>query len=205
MGAGNPPRDPARVLRAGVPHAPDVPSQAADSRARGGPPAAGDLHRKGRRARPGGLSQQRADGVRLGLRPRCLPRTGLHSRLPAPVGGLRQSPVRRRAVGLSVAPDRRGLQVESLRRENQDPSADRRPGRGSPSARRSLLPVLLGTDHEKRPAAGRDHRPRATSRTSPPSSAGPRGRVPPSGPGTTTPIRTTGLRSRACRTSPRRT
>ena len=43
------------------------------------------LHRRGHQQGPAGLPPQRADGVRLGVRPRRLPRARLHRRLPAPL------------------------------------------------------------------------------------------------------------------------
>ena len=49
-----------------------------------GPAGRGALHRRGHQQGPAGLPAQRADGVRLGLRPRRLPRARLHRRLPAP-------------------------------------------------------------------------------------------------------------------------
>ena len=46
---------------------------------------------EGRPGGPAGVPAQRADGVRLGLRPRRLPRARLHRRLPAPRVELRQA------------------------------------------------------------------------------------------------------------------
>ena len=60
--------------------------------------------RRRRPRRPGGLPAQRADGVRLDLRPRRLPRPRLHRRLPAPVGAGRAPGLRRRRARTRAAP-----------------------------------------------------------------------------------------------------
>ena len=69
---------------------PPVPGQVVDARREGA------LHRRGHQPRPAGLPEQRADGVRLGVRTRRVPRPRLHRRLPAPRLRPRPRTLRRR-------------------------------------------------------------------------------------------------------------
>ena len=77
------------------------------------------LHRRGRQPRPAGVPAQRADGVRLGVRARRLPRSRLHRRLPAPLGRPRARPY---GGAVSDAAVRRT--VEDLRANRYDEKTD---------------------------------------------------------------------------------
>ena len=108
---------------------------------------------------PAGVPAQRAHGVRLGVRPRRLPRPRLHRRLPAPRVRHRPAQLRRRRVGRGRAQDDRGLPHQPPGRAERDAHAHRAAGRRVPRARRSLLALLLRPDDAPRAATGGDHRP----------------------------------------------
>ena len=92
------------------------------------------LHRQRHLQGPAGLPAQRPHGVRVGVRPRRLPRPRLHGRLPAPLVRSRQALLRRQRVGLGRAQDDRGLPHQPLRQAHEDADAHRAAGR-RPSAR----------------------------------------------------------------------
>ena len=133
MAPGRRARRPVRLLRPRPARLPHLPGAAA--RSRPGRRRAGErpLHRRGREPRPAGLPQQRPDGVRVGLRPRRLPRARLHRRLPAPLLRSRARLLRRRVLGRGRAADDRGPAHEPLRREDGDAHLQRR-RRQPPSA-----------------------------------------------------------------------
>ena len=98
---------------------------------------------------PAGLPAQRADGVRLGVRPRRLPRAGLHRRLPAPrrrtsssarYGGRASDAAARRTVA--------DFRTQPLRRAHRhaDASAPRRRG-----AFRGSCPTTAASSPSRRP------------------------------------------------------
>jgi len=66
------------------------------------------LHGRRRSRRPAGLPPQRPDGVWLGVRPRRLPRPGLHCRLPAPLLEPRAAVLRWTGLRCGGAADDRG-------------------------------------------------------------------------------------------------
>ena len=68
---------------------------------------------------PEGLPPSRPHGVRLDLRPRRLPRPGLHRRLPAPLLGDRPRPARRQRLRLRPPGDDRPVPDQPLRRRTR--------------------------------------------------------------------------------------
>ena len=164
VGPGLDRRLPDRVLRPRPARLPDLQRRPPDPRASGRPRGPDALHRRGRQQRPEGLPQQRADGVRLDLRARRLPRARLHGRLPPPRRRIGRAPVRRGRVRPSPRADDRRLPGESLRRAGRHPHLHRTAGRGVCGARAPLRRVLLEPDDRPGPAPRRDRRPRAGAR-----------------------------------------
>ena len=119
----------------------------------------GAVHRRGRARWPGGVPPQRRDAVRLDLRPRRLPRTGLHGRLPASCRGRGRGGVRRRGDRRPPAHDR-GLPHQHLRPGDEDGRLLRRAGRGLRAAGGALPRLLRQPGRRHRPATGRDRRSR---------------------------------------------
>src|SRR5262249_52058593 len=84
--AGDAPHVRLRLRPHGLPGPPRLPGPRPHPRPRRLRAGPGPLHPRGRPQRPGGLPDLRLDAVRLGLRPRRLPRPRLHGRLPPPPG-----------------------------------------------------------------------------------------------------------------------
>ena len=148
----------------------------------------------------GGVPHLRADAVRLGLRPRGVPRAGLHRRLPAPPGRADAGVPGRRPGGRGAGPRRTA--GEPVRPDDRHAGVDRRAGPGVPRTR-DAVPGGVPQPQEERGRA-RARTPSPTPRTaggSPRSSRGRRGPPPPAGPAATTRTRTTGRPSRWSGTS----
>ncbi len=109
---------------------------------------------------PAGVPPQRSHGVRLGVRSRRLPRSGLHRGLPAPLVGLRHARKRRRGLRSRKQPDDPRVPDQPLRQAHGHGGAERRAGRGPPAPGAALQRLLLRADHEARAAAQRHHGPR---------------------------------------------
>jgi hypothetical protein len=128
---------------------PPVPGASSMRRARPLSPAG---HLQG----PAGLPAQRPHGVRVGVRPRGLPRPGLHRRLPAPLVRSRQGAPT--AATLSDSAARRTIEDFRTNRYDKarDADAHRAAGTGLPRPRGVLQPLLLGPDdeHGLRPERG---------------------------------------------------
>ena len=119
-----------------------------DAAARRRPAGARALHGRGHPQGPAGLPAQRAHGVRLGLRPRRLPRPGLHGRLPAARVGLRPAQLRRRAVRLGA---RRGRSRTSARTATTRRAArSRSPRRRRRRSRRSSATTRASSPSRRR-------------------------------------------------------
>ena len=166
---------------------PPIPDRVVD------PAGADGVHRRGHQRGPEDLPQQRADGVRLDLRPRRLPRPRLHRRLPAPGRATRSSASTAaraptaRASGRS--PTSRRTATTSRPTRSPTPRRRRTPSRSSSATTPTSSPNPT-TEQGLRPDAIDD--PDAGARADRVLLAGPPGRPRPAGPGTTTPTRTTG-------------
>src|SRR5262247_1639187 len=155
--AGDAPHVRRRLRHPGLPGPPCLPGPRPCPRPRRLRAGPGPLHPRGRPQRPGGLSDLRPDAVRLGLRPRRLPRPRLHCRLPPPPGPEDAGAVRRarrrgaRPSGTAGQPPRPG---------RRHPPLDRRPGRGLRVAGGALpRGVPQPPVQRRRPGARRGPRP----------------------------------------------
>ena len=171
LGPGLDRRLPARLLRPRPARLPHLQRRPADPRPGRRPGRADAVHRRRHPRRAEGLPPQRADGVRLDLRPRRLPRPRLHGRLPAPRGALGR--------GASTA-----ARAPTARASRRSPSSRRtattpRPTRSTFTAAQArafdeleahYARLLRRPDHGARPAPRRDRRPRAGRTSSPRSS-----------------------------------
>ncbi len=102
---------------------------------------------------PAGLPAQRAHGVRLGVRPRRLPRARLHRRLPAPRLGPRQA----LATAAPASDSAARRTIKDFRTNRYDETTETltltaAQAAGVPPARPALQPVLLRPDDRARAA-----------------------------------------------------
>ena len=159
VGPGRGAGRPLRLLRPWLPDLPDVRGEASDPGKGRRPGGRRRLHREGRGARAEDVPRKRPDGVRLGLRPRRVPRARLHRRLPAPRVEHREARVRRGSLGPRRAAHDRRLPHEPVRGGHRHAHADRRAGRRPPSAG---APLQRASSPSPPPSTGsgqRDHRP----------------------------------------------
>jgi hypothetical protein len=113
LDSGGDPRRPVRLLRAGPARLPHLHGPSSRARPCGRPGRWDALHRFRHQRGPAGVPAQRADGVRLRVRPRRLSRTRLHRRLPAPLLRHRACAPRRRSLRPGGAAD--GLRDAEIR------------------------------------------------------------------------------------------
>jgi hypothetical protein len=124
---GGDPRRSLRVLRPRTTRLADVHGAPAGPLARRRRARHRPLHRGRHQQGPAGVPSQRVDGVRLGLRPRCVPRARLLGGLPAPIGRSRSRLLRRRSVRAARAEALPRGQGPALKAMRSTP----RPGSGS--------------------------------------------------------------------------
>ena len=114
-----------RVLHPRPARLPHVHGAPAGARARRRPAGPRALHGQGHLQGPAGLPAQRADGVRVGVRPRRLPRARTSPPTTCAARRTSSALLRRPALGLRRAPDDRGLPHQPLRRAHEDADASR--------------------------------------------------------------------------------